>query len=158
MRTELTINRQFEKQILAMSKSEIADQANLMIENFDESLNDPIKKLALISKFQLLFDTLEKGLKEKSIEDLHKLGGKTSNFGVDFQISEVGVKYDYSENEKWVEINNQIKFLEEKRKEVEAFIKGIKSSFTQVDEETGEAIHWHPASKSSTTTIKRTIK
>ena len=144
--------------VLSLSKNEIQSFAESMIRNFDESSKDPLQMLAFISKMKTMLDVIEKGLTEKSMNDLNSYGGKHTAFGIDFQISEVGVKYDYSENIKWVELNNQISELDAKRKEMESFIKGIKSSFTQVDEETGEAIKWHPASKTSSSTIKKTIK
>ena len=144
--------------VLSLSKKDIQAFSESIVRNFDESSKDPLQVLAFVSKMKTMLDAIEKGLTEKSMNDLHSYGGKKEAFGIDFQISEVGVKYDYSENIKWIELQNQINELETKRKEMESFIKGIKSSFTQVDEETGEAIKWHPASKSSSTTIKKTIK
>lgn len=145
-------------EILSLSKKDLVRTGEMLVNNFDASSKDPLQMLAFVSKMKLMLDTIEKGLVDKSINDLNQYQGKKEAFGIDFQISEVGVKYDYSENQKWVELNQEIQDLDSKRKEMESFIKGIKSSFTQVDEETGEAIKWHPASKSSTTTIKKTIK
>ncbi len=58
--------------IMELTKSEIIAQANQMVFNFDVASKDPLEQLAMISKFQLLFETLEKGIKEKSLDDLHK--------------------------------------------------------------------------------------
>jgi len=143
--------------VLEMSKSEINGMANMLVNNFDESSKDPIKMLAFVTKMKTMLDTIEKGLIDKSMNELHSYNGKHFAFGIDFQIAEVGTKYDYSHNTQWVKIQDQINDLEEKRKEVETFIKSLTHPITQVDEETGEAIQWFPASKTSTTTIKKRI-
>lgn len=144
--------------ILNSSKSDLLKTAEMLVNNFDESSKDPLQMLAFVSKMKTMLDTIEKGLTEKSIGELNTYGGKHFAFGIDFQLSEVGVKYDYSENVKWVELCNEIQALEEKRKGMESFIKTLKSSISLIDEETGEVIKWYPPAKSSTTTIKKTIK
>lgn len=144
--------------ILNSSKSDLLKTAEMLVNNFDESSKDPLQMLAFVSKMKTMLDTIEKGLTEKSIGELNTYGGKHFAFGIDFQLSEVGVKYDYSANQKWVDLDNQIKELEGKRKDTETFIKGLKEYMMQVDPETGESIEWYPAAKSSTTTIKKTIK
>lgn len=144
--------------VLDMSKSELTKMGEMLVNNFDESSKNPLQMLAFVSKMKTMLDTIEKGLTEKSMNELHQYNGKHFAFGIDFQIAEVGTKYDYSENSEWVKIQDQINELETKRKDAEAFIKSLKQSITQVDEETGEAIKWFPASKSSTTSIKKTIK
>lgn len=146
-------------EILSLSKKDLVRTGEMLVNNFDASSKDPLQMLAFVSKMKLMLDTIEKGLVDKSINDLNQYQGKKEAFGIDFQISEVGVKYDYSENQKWVELNNEIKELEEKKKEMEKFIKALGPySFKEVNDETGEITEWHPASKSSTSTIKKTIK
>lgn len=153
------MNELLRTEFLTMGKDQILAQASEAIANFDTSLTDPIKQLAIVKKLQLLVDTLEKGIKEKTLEELERNGGKYVAFNCDFQVAEVGVKYDYSNNSEWVKIQDQINDLESKRKEVEKFIKALGSmSMTEVNEETGEVIKWFPAVKSSTTSIKTTIK
>lgn len=152
------MNELIRTEFLTMGKDQILAQASEAIANFDTSLTDPIKQLAIVKKLQLLVDTLEKGIKEKTLEELERNGGKYVAFNCDFQVAEVGVKYDYSSNAKWCEVNAKIKELEEERKGIEAFIKTIKSYKLEVDPETGEQIEWFPAVKSSTTSIKTTIK
>jgi len=155
MKKDLMLNA---KDIMALTKSEIIEQANQMVFNFDVASKDPLDQLAMISKFQLLFETLEKGIKEKSIDDLHKLGGKFTKHGVEFAIAEVGTKYDYSRTQRWVDLNNEIEMIKAKQKEVESFCKAIQHITTTVDTETGESTEFVPAFKTSTTSIKKTIK
>jgi len=143
--------------VLEMNKSDLIRISESLVNNFDESIKSPLKMLAFVSKMKTMLETIESGLTAKSMTELESYNGKHFAFGIEFQLSEAGVKYDYSANKKWVELNDQIKSLEEKRKAMEAFIKSLKQSITEVDEETGEAIKWFPPAKSSTTTIKKRI-
>lgn len=148
----------FESDILTMSKADLISASASAVNNFDESFSDPIKQLALISKFQVMLENMEKGIKEKSMTDLEKHGGKLSAFGIEFVIQEVGTKYDYSANQKWVDLQNQIDELKAKQKEAENFCKNLPSSIEVLDSESGELITWHKPVKTSTTSIKKTIK
>lgn len=141
-----------------MSKSDLLNVANMVVDNFDQTKDNPLRAMAIITKMKTILETIEKKMIEKSFDDLYFNGGQCTEFGVNFQIAEVGTKYDYSENTEWVKIQNQITDLEDKRKDVEKFIKALRSSFTEVNEETGEIIKWHPPVKTSTTSIKKTIK
>jgi hypothetical protein len=148
----------FESDILTMSKADLISASASAVNNFDESFNDPIKQLALISKFQIMLENMEKGIKEKSMTDLEKHGGKLSAFGIEFAIQEVGTKYDYSANQKWNDLQSQIEELKAKQKEAENFCKNLPSSIEVLDSESGELITWHKPVKTSTTSIKKTIK
>lgn len=119
---------------------------------------DRLKILAQVRKMQLFLTEVDSYLKESTIVDVEQYGKMAVENGVEFTIAEAGVKYDYSANEKWVEITKQIDELAEKRKKMEAFIKTLESYRLEVDTETGEQIEWYPASKSSTTIVKCSIK
>ena len=148
----------FKSDILEMSKAELNSASAEAIANFDESLNDPIKQLALVAKFQMMIDIIEKGIKEKSMEDLQKHGGKLTAYGIEFAIQEVGTKYDYTANEKWNDLQLQIEELKAKQKEAENFCKNLPGTIEVLDPESGELVTWHKPAKSSTTSIKKTIK
>ena len=68
MKNELTLKPSM---IINMDKQEIIHQAQVMVDEFDVSLKDPLVQLAIISKFQILFETVDKGIKQKSIDELH---------------------------------------------------------------------------------------
>lgn len=154
----ITFGKAIDSNLLSLSKEEIVKEANQIIENFDADMLDTISTISLIRKAQLLIDTLEKGLKEKGITELQRAGGKLDANGCEHSIVEAGVKYDYSNNIKWVMIDEQIKSLTAERKNIEERIKPLRGLMIEVDPSTGEAIEWHPAIKSSTTTIKTIIK
>jgi hypothetical protein len=144
-------------QIIDMSKKEIATMAESFVANAD-SIN-VVKLAAQLAKFQLLASEMDKHIKEPLFVDLRQnKDSKLTAFGIEFSEMEAGVKYDYSETESWVRLQDQIDNLKEKQKEVEAFCKALKSKATILDEETGELADFYPPSKSSTTTIKKIIK
>jgi hypothetical protein len=120
---------------------------------------DVTKFSAELAKFKLLVSELEDKFKDHLLTDIRKYSGsKMTAFGIEFSEMEGGIKYDYSQTESWVTIQDQIDKLKEKQKGIEAFCKSIKSKTTTVDEETGELADFYPPVKTSTTTIKKVIK
>jgi len=155
MKTELFLQNQ--TQVLTMSKSELSEFAI----NFASTLEglDTIGISASITKFQHLLSELEKQIKDQAMSDVMMFNNsKTNSFGVEFAIVEAGVKYDYSANAIWNDLQDKIDHLKAQQKDVEAFCKSLKAPTVTVDPETGESFEWFPPSKSSTTTIKKTIK
>ena len=90
-------------------------------------------------------------------DDLIKaIGNGTTLYGAKVEVAESGVKYDYSANEQWSELESQIKPLKEAQKAIEDQIKmATKVGKSFVDESTGELIS--PVTKTSTTTPKITL-
>lgn len=78
----------------------------------------------------------------------------TSN-GTIIEVTEVGVKYDYSYDEEWADIQYRIDCLIEARKEREAVLKSARQGQEKVDESTGEV--FIGANKSSKTSYKITL-
>ena len=144
-------------QIILMDKSEIAYMAKTFAESMEGMAG--LKSAAAIAKFQLMLAELEKNFKDATLKEIQQhQGAKVSAFGIDFSEMESRIKYDYSENEIWNEIQDRIDHLKAQQKDIEAFCKSLKSPLITVDKETGESHEWFPPSKSSTTTIKKTIK
>ena len=71
---------------------------------------------------------------------------------------ESGVKYDFSATSAWVAQKKKVEEEACKLKEIEAFIKGCKAKTTIVDDQTGEVSEYFPASKTSSTSIRITLK
>lgn len=149
------------KMLVEMPKQEISAMAQNMVHQSKESGDDTLSQLALASKFKHFFTEIESQLNKASIEDLRKFeNGKLSKHGVEFSITETGIKYDYSKTQKWLDLQKQIDELIEKQKQVEKFCRALNAgqSLTEVDTETGEAFVFVGPSKSSTETIRKTIK
>ena len=147
------------KSIQEMGKLEITTLAHSIGDLITENGGEIVKTLAIATKYQLLFSEIEKNLSKNGVNELLKYdGSKTNAFRVELQVAEVGTRYDFSANRKWNDLNEEINSLKEKQKELEAFCKALKSKTITVDEETGESFEFFPPAKSSTTSIKKTIK
>jgi hypothetical protein len=137
-----------------LSKKEITLFASEIVEN----AIDPIKQLAVVAKVQHLCKELESGFKKVCLSEIQSFEGqKTFVQGVEFAQAEVGTKYDYSASPIWNELENQIIALKSKQKDHEDFLKALKSK-TQILTDDGEVIELFPPAKSSSTSIKLTIK
>lgn len=140
-------------------KKGIVSEAQDFAETIIEEGADKLMALAVSSKLALFLKTLDDELMNASLSEIDKWkDGKAELIGMKLELTESGVKYDYSLNAKWNELTAEIEALNDKRKKMEAYIKTLETMKAEVDQETGEIIEWFPASKSSTTTIKRTIK
>lgn len=147
------------KMLVEMPKQGISAMAQRMVYQSAENGDDVVSQLALSTKFKHFFTVIESELNKASIPELHKNAGKLARHGVEFAITETGVTYDYSETSQWVDLEKQIAELKEKQKELEAFCKALKSqTLTEVDPETGEAFLFVKPSKTSTESIRKTIK
>ena len=145
--------------IKEMGKADIVMLANSISGLITENGGEIIKTLAIATKYQLLFSEIEKNLSKNGVNELHTYDNSKKNvYQVELQVAEVGTKYDFTANAKWNTIQEQINSLKEEQKNVEAFCKSLKSKTITVDEETGEAVEFYPPAKSSTTSIKKTIK
>ena len=80
-----------------------------------------------------------------------------SKFGVSMQAVDT-TRYDFSNNEKWVEQKKAVDEQSKKLKEIEAFAKTLKSVTTVVDPESGEITEYYPPARNSNRTIRATIK
>lgn len=161
METQINAIEKFNSRISLVryaDKKGVIAEAQDFAETIIEEGADKLMALAVSSKLALFLKTLDDELMNPSLSDLDKWNGKAEMLGMKLELAETGVKYDYSLNAKWNELTAEIDALNEKRKKMEAFIKTLETMKTEIDPETGELIEWFPAPKSSTTTIKRTIK
>lgn len=119
---------------------------------------DPIGKAKAISAMETFIDGIKKDPRfiEYVREELTKFNGKQEVNGVKIELAEVGTKYDYSADPEWTTLEEQIKPLREKQKNIEEKLKKIPTGKMLTDEETGEVIGVGPAKK-STSSYKVTL-
>lgn len=108
-------------------------------------------------KAKFLIEVLNNALKktrEYAIRDVEK--GNTNYLGAKLEIVETGTKYEYSTNQDWQELENQIIYLKKAQKEIEDLIKiATKKEVAIVNPNTGETIM--PVVKQSETNLKITL-
>lgn len=109
-------------------------------------------------KARFLIEVLNNALKktrEDAIRDVEK--GNTNYLGAKLEIVETGTKYEYSTNQDWQELENQIIYLKKAQKEIEDLIKiATKKEVAIVNPNTGETIM--PVVKQSETNLKITLE
>lgn len=108
-------------------------------------------------KARFLIEVLNNALKntkDDAIKDVEK--GNTNYLGAKLEIVETGTKYEYSTNQDWQELENQIIYLKKAQKEIEDLIKiATKKEVAIVNPNTGETIM--PVVKTSETNLKITL-
>lgn len=145
--------------LISFSKDGISGIVDNYIKDIATNGGDVVKDWVTCEKYSFAIKQLQEGLKPYLIKELEYCDKKETHLlGTMVKVVGSPAKYDFSENEVWV---NQKKLVDEatiKLKEIEAFIKTLKSSTTIVDEETGESFRFYPPSKSSTETIRSTME
>jgi hypothetical protein len=145
--------------ILSADKAGMVAMVDTYLEDLAMNGGEPLKDLALCRKFIFLLEELEKGLKEYAIAELRGYDREENEvLGATLKVVEAAPKFDFSATGSWSEQKKIVESESKKLKEVEAFIKTLKSKTTIVDEETGETHEFFPAAKSSSTTIRVTLK
>jgi hypothetical protein len=145
--------------ILSADKAGMVVMVDTYLEDLAMNGGEPLKDLALCRKFIFLLEELEKGLKEYAIAELRGYDREENEvLGATLKVVEAAPKFDFSATGSWSEQKKIVESESKKLKEVEAFIKTLKSKTTIVDEETGETHEFFPAAKSSSTTIRVTLK
>jgi hypothetical protein len=141
-----------------LTKTEVAQMADAAVAQV-VSKGNFFQVAEVISAMEEFTDKVRKDPRfvDGLLEELNKFpqGKLTTPSGAKLEACETGVKYDYSHNEAWAELEGQIKELTEKRKAIEDKLKKIPAGKLLVDESTGEA--WIGAPKTSKTNYKLTL-
>ena len=147
---------------MALSKSKQTDFAQNLINNVVHGETDPI---AAYCQVKGLHESLGVFLKSEEVRSAvetakEKWGSAPAEFqGAKLTITESGVKYDYSVcgDSLWNSLAKQKAEIEAQMKERENFLRGIRSSETIVDEETGEVVKVYAPARSASSCVKVTF-
>lgn len=123
------------------TKSEIAKQANKLIDQVKEGEIEAMRVYAMLTALEKVAADVKKGIIENVLTEHEHYGEKTTTaYGATYERCEVGVKYDYSEDKEWLMLEENIKAIRTEQKARELILK-----------ETGRC------GKSSTTSVKVTL-
>ena len=114
----------------------------------------------LIQAFSTASDTIRTEVTDtllRSYGEVEARKGVKNRLGHELKVAELGVKYDYSNTPRWVEINTRMQEKKVQLTELEMQLKVLKSPQQLFDSETGELIDMNPPIKSSKTGLKITI-
>lgn len=143
-----------------MTKSSAAIEVFDLKNQILEGEINPLPIFAAAEYLAAMLESLTKdeAVREVALKELERYG-KNDHFsfnGVKVEASDYS-RYDYSNTEKRVKIQEKIDLYRNSQKEVEAMAKNLRQSLTEVDEETGEIHRIFPPIKKTSTTIKITI-
>lgn len=123
------------------TKTEVANQASKLIEQVKEGEVSAMRAYALMTALEKVASDVKKGIMESVLTEHERYGEKTTTaYGVTYERCEVGVKYNYSEDEEWLMLEENIKAIRTEQKARELILK-----------ESGRC------GKSSTTSVKVTL-
>lgn len=145
--------------IASANKSEMIGMVNRYLEELAFNGGEPLKDLALCRKYIFLLEELEKGLKSYAMTELKQYDNDEAELAdTTLKAVETGVKYDFSASTAWVAQKQEVDKATAKLKDIEAFAKACKGLTTIVDDQTGEVTEFYPPVKTSSTTIRVTLK
>lgn len=137
--------------LVPSTKKEAEDFSNSIVNEIQSGNLNALEFKMRAKVIEICLSKIEKAVKENILTEASR-HGKSFNFkGFDIQEVETGTKYDYSNDTEWVRLNTLIK-------EREAYLKNLKKPIDVLVIETGEVIREFPPIKSSTTSLKFTLK
>lgn len=114
---------------LPETKSQISKYTGLIRQSVLDGEVEPLLFLQQVTALEQLVKSLKSDhlIKDVILEEAEKYGKNFDHGNANFQIKEVGTKYDFSEcgDMKWEELTEKINELTEQRKKREAFLKNI---------------------------------
>lgn len=123
------------------TKMEVANQASKLIEQVKEGEVSAMMVYAIMTALEKVASDVKKGIMENVLTEHERYGEKiTTVHGATYERCEVGVKYDYSEDEEWRMYQENIEAIKIQQKARELILK-----------QTGRC------GKSSTTAVKVTL-
>lgn len=140
-------------------------QIDVFSDNIIQSVQNgeasPLETLVLLKALEKASERIMKEIRENVITAAEKYPERTFEFaGASIEKGEVGVKYDYATcgdpvYEQRQSIMDAAKTLVDERT---AFLRTLKEPITIVDEGSGEIVTIRPPQKTSTTSVKVTIR
>ena len=153
---ELTLIK--ENPVVLSNKEGITGMVDNYIKDIAFNGGDVLRDWAMCEKYGVLINAMKEGLKPYVIKELEFCDKRESrSLGTDIKVVASGTKYDFTESKVWVEQKKRVDQETARLKDIETFLKSLKSSMTSVDEETGEAVTHYPPSKSSSETIRSSV-
>ena len=134
---EIVITQDF----VVPTKTEVANQASKLIEQVKEGEVEAMRVYAMLTALEKVAADVKKGIIDNVLTEHERYGEKTTTvYGVTYERCEVGVKYDYTEDEEWRMMQENIDAIKVEQKARELILK-----------KTGRC------AKSSTTSVKVTL-
>lgn len=129
------------EQFAVPTKADVAKQTESIVSQVLEGEINPLRVYGIMTALEKVASDVKKQIMEQVLTEHEKYGEKiASAYGATFERAEVGVKYDYSEDEEWRMYQDNIEAIKIEQKARELILK-----------KTGRC------AKSSTTAVKVTL-
>ena len=109
---------------MELTKTTAAEIAHEVVAQVEDGEISPLDTLAKLTWLSTITEQAIKEIRQFAVTEAEKYPAKTfAEFGVDFELSEVGVKYDYSGNPDWDDRQSRIECLKTEQKAIEVILK-----------------------------------
>ena len=153
---------------LILKQNELATTASVkvMTENLINAVNngeiDPLRLQVFFAAVEKMAKAVKDAVRDNSVDEVMSRSddGKSCKVaGARIEVTETGVKYDYSVIPSWQNVQRKIDALKELQKSIEGKAKfaSEKSPYIDCDTETGEQTEIVAIPRTSTTAIKITL-
>ncbi len=144
----------------ASTKQQIQSLVRGVIDGVDKGDISALETFLLLKAWEDVSEEIKKAVRSKAVAEASQYQGKLTLHGNELETFEAGTKYDYSvcSDTVWERLDADANTAIEKRKGREALLRALKEPTTMVDELTGEVVTINPPLKTSTTTVKVTLK
>lgn len=144
-----------------------SEQSSMAAQFVEQVKNGDVSPLDAVAKMKSLQEVITAFLKNEDVVsavlnecDKYGKGETPTSNGAAFTVKETGVKYDFSAcgDPVWNRLKEESDRISEQMKEREQYLKIIKGTKTEIDEETGEVYTLNQPTRTSTTSFAITFK
>lgn len=154
---ELQLNKESLSQVLP-TKGNIQKLSAEIIQDVLNGWVDPFETLARMEAVKAMCDEVREGAADFVRSELEKYGKEGHRaLNAKFELAEVGIKYDYSNDPVWSALNAEKKMIDDKMKEQEKFLKALSKPLNETNIDTGEIVERIPPNKTSKSSFKVTL-
>lgn len=147
--------------LLTNTQSQVDVMSSLIIESVKNGEVNPIEVLVILKAFAKVSERVIDEIQDDFVKEGNLYPEKTFElFGAKIEKTEVGTKYIYDNCEDPI-YKSRLEISDESAKQLKErqdFLKGLKEPMNIVIEETGEVVRVRPPAKTSTTSLKVTIR
>lgn len=146
--------------LLASTQTQVDVFSDQLINAVKYEGANPLEILIQLRAFEKVSGRVIKEIMENAVTQIDRYNGKTELFGNALERGEVGVKYDFSHcgDYIWEQRKSIAEAADRQLKEREEFLKALREPIQILVEETGELATVRPPLRTSTTSVKVTIK
>lgn len=146
--------------MMATTQAQVDVFSDQLIQSVREGEVNPLEVLVQLKAIEKVSERVIKEIRHNFLTEADKYQGTTFEFnGNKIEKAEVGTKYDFTvcKDQEWEQFAAQEQMWATRRKEREVFLKAVKGSLDIVTGD-GEAVTIHPPTKTSTTSLKVSIR